>query len=507
MKKENVLPLESLIELAKEQAELIEKQNQQIKELQEKLDYLIRQKFASSSEKFPPNHPSLFDEEPQKNIQVEGDPETEHIEYDRKKGSKRPPPSDLPVTRVEHDISEEEKVCSCGCGMVRMKEVSSLQYDVTPARFSVIENIRFVYACSCKCGAKVKTTPVPPAVLPRHQVTPSLLAMIGIQKFEDGLPLTRQAKIFKKRFGVPFTDTTLSNWMIKASTLRLTPLIERLKSYMLQSDYIQADETTLQVLKEKDKRAQQKSYIWLRISQEGYPIVLMHYSANRAGATAESLFKGFSGYLQTDGYPGYNTVANRDGVTQLGCWAHTRRKFADIVKSGVSEEESKTYAKKAVALIAKLYKIEKKIKEMPPDEKQRIREEESRPIVEEIRVWLDANFFTAQQLGGAIARAFVYLNNQFAKLSVYLEDGRLSIDNNNAERHVRPVAMGRKNWLFATSTKGATALANWYSVIETAKANGLEPYQYLTYLFTQLPFYERDGKNIDDLLPWNVTLE
>ena len=149
----------------------------------------------------------------------------------------------------------------------------------------------------------------------------------------------------------------------------------------------------------------------------------------------------------------------------------------------------------------------KKIKEMPPDEKQRIREEESRPIVEETRVWLDANFFTAQQLGGAIARAFVYLNNQFAKLSVYLEDGRLSIDNNNAERHVRPVAMGRKNWLFATSTKGATALANWYSVIETAKANGLEPYQYLTYLFTQLPFYERDGKNIDDLLPWNVTLE
>ena len=501
------MQLEAQSKVIKDQAELIAEQAQQIKELQEKLDYLIRQKFASSSEKFPHNQPSLFEEEPKENIAVEEDPETEHIEYDRKKGSKRFPPSDLPVTRVEHDISEEEKVCSCGCGMVRIKEFSSFQYDVIPARFSVIENIRFVYACACKCGAKVKTTPPPPAVLPRHQVTPSLLAMIGIQKFEDGLPLTRQAKIFKKRFRVPFTDSTLSKWMIKASTLRLAPLIERLKSYMLQSDYIQADETTLQVLKEKDKKAQQKSYIWLRIAKDEYPIVLMHYSSNRTGATAESLFKGFSGYLQTDGYAGYNIVANRDGVTQLGCWAHTRRKFADIVKSGVSDKESKAYASQAVALIAKLYKIEKEIKDKPPDEKHRIREEKSRSIVEEIRVWLDANFFIAQQLGGAIARAFVYLNNQFAKLSVYLEDGRLEIDNNSAERHVRPIAMGRKNWLFATSIEGATALANWYSVIETAKANDLEPYQYLTYLFTQLPIYEKEGKDIDDLLPWNVTLE
>lgn len=507
MKKEDVLSLESLLKMNEDQAELIEKQNRQIKELQEKLDYLIRQTFAASSEKFPHNQPSLFEEEHKEDMPVEGDPETEHIEHDRKKGSKRPPPSDLPVTRVEHDISEKEKVCSCGCEMVRMKELSSLQYDVTPARFSVIENIRFVYACACKCGAKVKTTPPPPAVLPRHQVTPSLLAMIGVQKFEDGLPLTRQAKIFKKRFGVPFIDSTLSRWMINASILRLFPLIERLKHYMLQSDYIQADETTLQVLKEKGKSAQQKSYIWLRISQDGYPVVLMHYSANRAGTTAESLFKGFNGYLQTDGYPGYNTVANRDGVTQLGCWAHTRRKFADILKSGVSDKESKAYASQAVALIAKLYKIEKKIKAMPPDEKRRIREKESGPVVEKIRAWLDGNFFAAEQLGGAIARAFVYLNNQFAKLSVYLEDGRLAIDNNNAERHVRPIAMGRKNWLFATSVSGATALANWYSVIETAKANDLEPYQYLTYLFTQLPLYEREGKDIEDLLPWNVTLE
>ena len=330
--------------------------------------------------------------------------------------------------------------------------------------------------------------------------------MVGVQKFEDALPLTRQAKIFKQRFGVPFTDTTLSNWMIKASELRLTPLIKRLESYLMSCNYIQADETTLQVLKESNKKAQSKSYLWLRISQDGNPVVLMNYSANRAGSTAESLFNGFKGYLQTDGYPGYNSVAAKEGVTQLGCWAHVRRKFADIVKSGVSDTQSKIYANEAIALIAQLYRIEKEIKDLPPDEKLKIRDEKSRLIVEKIKEWLDENFLRVQALSGAITKAFVYLNNQLVKLSVFLESGYLSIDNNSAERHVRPIALGRKNWLFATSTKGAVALANWYTVIETAKANGLEPYRYLTYLFTKLPLYERDNIDIEPLLPWNVDL-
>ena len=486
--------------------QLVKDQATEIQILKEKVDYLVRQRFTSSSERFPNNQPSLFEEEPIA-IDSEEDPEVDDLEgkRKRKKGGRRSP-KDIPVTKMEHDLNEADKVCECGECMVRFKAFSSFQYDVTPARFSAIENIRFSYVCSAKCGSGVKTVPLPPSVLPRTQVTPSLLAMIGVQKFEDALPLTRQAKIFKQRFGVPFSDTTLSNWMIRASELRLTPIVERLESYLMQCRYIQADETTLQVLKEANKKAQSKSYIWLRLSQDKKPIVLMNYSSNRAGSTAESLFKGFQGHLQTDGYRGYNSVANREGVTQLGCWAHARRKFADIVKSGVSDTESKSLASKAVLLIAKLYKIEKEIKEKPPNEKHRIRKETSEPIVNDIRVWLDTNFAASQRLSGAIAKAFVYLNNQFVKLSVFLEDGKLSIDNNNAERHVRPIALGRKNWLFATSTKGAVALANWYSIIETAKANGLEPYKYLTYLFTQLPLYERDNMDIEPLLPWNVDL-
>jgi len=403
--------------------------------------------------------------------------------------------------RVEHDISEADKVCSCGCQMHRMKELVSEQYDIVPARFQIIQNVRFVYAC--RCGVEPKSTPVPPMILPKSQVSPSFLATIAVQKFEDALPLYRQAKIFKKRFGVPFSDTTLSNWMIKGSEA-IEPIMDLLKLKLLDNAYIQADETTLQVLKEQNKKATQKSYIWVGIGMDRYPVVYMKYANSRNSSVPTALFTGFGGYLQTDGYAGYNQVVTQEGMTQLACWAHARRKFVDIIKSSVSDEKSKRYANEAVILIKKLYSIERDSKAEPPDIKYKIRQEKSYPIINTLRDWINTKFFKAQQLGGAIAKAFVYLNNQFDKLKVYLSDGRLFIDNNRAENHIRPIAIGRKNWLFATSVKGADAIANWYSIIETAKLNGLEPYYYLKYLFTLLPIYQRDARNIEELLPWNV---
>ena len=505
--KESAVTTEALLEIMNNQLKTIDKQGKQIADLQQRLDYMLRQKFASSSEKFPSNQPSLF-EEITSEIETIEEVDSENITYTRKKrGSRTSPPESLPHVRVEHDISEEDKVCSCGCGMKRIKEIVSHQYDIIPASFRVIDNVRFIYACLDKCGEAVKTSSLTPQVLPRHQVTPSFLATIAVQKFEDALPLERQVKIYKKRFGVNFTTTTFSNWMIKTSELRLKPLIDKLSTIQTQSGYIQADETTLQVLNEKEKAAKSKSYIWLKASQDKHPIVIMHYSANRSCATAEFLFDGFTGYMQTDGYPGYNSVANKEGITQLGCWAHARRKFTDIIKSGASDEVSKKYAQELVGMVAQLYKIEKEIKDDPPDTKKSKREKDSALIIETIKKWHESNFLKAQALGGTIARAFMYLNNQFPKLSIYLEDGRLSIDNNKAENHVRPISIGRKNWLFATSTKGATALCNWYSVIETAKANGLDPYAYLCHVLTLLPIYQHEGKDIEDLLPWNVRLK
>ena len=181
----------------------------------------------------------------------------------------------------------------------------------------------------------------------------------------------------------------------------------------------------------------------------------------------------------------------------MACWAHARRKFADIVKSGKSDKESKTYANEAIVSIRRLYNIEKESKDEPPEGKLRIRQEKSILVINTIREWLNTNFYKAQELGGAIAKAFVYLNNHFAKREGYTTDGRLLIDNNRAENHVRPIAVDRKNWLFATSVKGALAIANWYSIIETAKLNGLEPYFYLRHLLTQLPMYQRDKKDIE----------
>lgn len=505
--KESAVTTEALLEIMNNQLEIIDEKDKKIADLQQKLDYFLRQKFASSSEKFPSNQPSLFQDDTSL-LPIEEDVKVETITITRKKrGSRTTPPESLPHVRVEHDISEEDKVCSCGCGMKRIKEIVSHQYDIIPASFRVIDNVRFVYACLDKCGEAVKTSTLTPQVLPRHQVTSSFLATIAVQKFEDALPLERQVKIYKKRFGVNFTTTTFSNWMVKASQARLQPLIDKLHSIQMNSGYIQADETTLQVLNEKDKSAKSKSYIWLKASQDKHPIVIMYYSANRCATTAEFLFNGFRGYMQTDGYPGYNSVASKEGVTQLGCWAHARRKFTDIIKSGASDEISKKYAQELVEMVAGLYKIEKEIKDDPPDTKKLIREDKSALIIKRIKEWHESNFLKAQALGGAIARAFIYLNNQLPKLSIYLEDGKLSIDNNKAENHVRPIALGRKNWLFASSTKGATALCNWYSIIETAKANGLDPYAYLCHILTLLPIYQHEGKNIEDLLPWNVALK
>jgi transposase len=285
-------------------------------------------------------------------------------------------------------------------------------------------------------------------------------------------------------------------------------MISLLNEKLLQSDYIQADETTLQVLKEENRDAKQKSYIWVRGTTTNHKIVLMDYSATRSKANANSIFKGFrKGFLQTDGYAGYNDIANQPDIEQLGCWAHVRRKFTDTVKNSKVDDKSKILASNMILKIMKLYKIEKDIKGDPPDIKKKMREEKSKPIIDNIREYIDEYIDTAIALDGYIKKAFVYINNQFPKLIVYLKDGRLNIDNNVAENHVRPMAVGRKNWLFAKSADGAKALVAWYSIIETAKMNNLDPYKYLKYILTQIPIYIDKNKSLEDLLPWNVKLD
>ncbi len=479
----------------------IEQQNREIRLLKEKIDYLLRKRFSTSSERFDGHQGALFDDLPEAESPVEDDAESaSETPVARKAGGRRRPPEHLPRIRVVHDLDEADKQCACGVDLVPMGEEISEQYDVIPPVFRVLQQVRIKYCCP-GCGQGVKTAQAPAAPLPRHQISPGLLAYIGTAKFVDGLPLNRQAQIMGQRFGVPFNRTTLADWAIKGHEVLLKPVIALLRHQFLCSDYAQADETTLQVLDEPDRGAWQKSYLWLRASLTGPPIVLIDYRASRAGAVADELLMHFSGYLQTDGYAGYNGTAARKDVTQLGCWAHARRKF-DVAAKSASGPGARAQAQKALGFIRQLYAIERLIKNQSPEERKACRDQRSRPLLAQFRQWIDETLMLAETRDGLLKTAYTYLVNQWPKLLVYLEDGRLHIDNNHAERFNRPIAQGRKQWLFAQSEAGAHATAAWYSVIATAKANGWEPYHYLKELFTRLPQYLQEGKPLDDLMPW-----
>ena len=282
---------------------IIKQQEKEIWLLKEKIDYLLRKRFTASSERFDDRQGSLFEDLPipmDAVNEAEAEPKTESIPQARKKGGRRRPPAHLPRVRIEHERPEDQRHCACGADLVPIGEEISEQYDVIPPVFQVLQPVRIKYACPC-CDQGLKTAPVPLAPLPKHQVSPGMLAWIGAGKFVDGRPLYRQAAILEQRFGVPFNRTTLADWMIKAHEGRLKPLITALRPYFLSGDSIQADETTLKVLEEEGRQPGQKSSIWLRATASGVPVVLMDDYPSRGGAVADILLAGFKGYLQTDG--------------------------------------------------------------------------------------------------------------------------------------------------------------------------------------------------------------
>ncbi|CAK0743742.1 hypothetical protein CCP4SC76_1390011 [Gammaproteobacteria bacterium] len=469
--------------------------------LNEKIQYLLNQRFGSKSERFDPNQLSLFDELPLPEGFTPTKLSVAVAAHVRQPGGRRSLPAHLPRVEVVIDLSEDEKQCSCGLCKDRIDEERSERLGMQPAKFWVEVLIRPTYACS-RCHAAPVTAPLPPAALPRTQTSPSLLANIGTSKFVDGLPLHRQARILEQRFGIPFTTTTLADWMIKSATGVLKPLVQAMLPILHASDYWHMDETRVQVLHEEERTPHQLSWFWLRRTAWGIPVVLFDYSPSRSGKTAIQLLEGFSGYLQSDGLASYD-VASGPKVKQLGCWSHVRRKFKDAIK-GAGKDNPPPLAIEALEKIRQLYKIDNEVKDKTPEERYAHRQLYSKPLLDEIQLWLQTNMAAGLARGGALAKAFTYLHNQWPKLIRFLEDGRLKLDNNAAENCMRPIATGRKNWLFCNSEAGAHATAIWYSVVETAKANGWEPYHYLIEIFTQVPVYLQQGRPLDDLLPWNL---
>ena len=412
-------------------------------------------------------------------------------------------PAELPRVIIEHDLSEVEKTCPCGCQRREMGEARSEQLDIIPAKVQVLVHVRKKYACP-ECETGVITAPLPSQPIPKSNASPGLLAHIATAKFQEAQPLYRQEGSLK-RAGIALPRNTTASWMVKSGQL-VQPLINLLGERLLDYPILHCDETPLQVLNEPEKAPSSRSYMWVRVGgPPTQPIRLFHYADSRSGRVADELLSGYQGYLQTDDYAGYHAVVAENTIPHLGCWAHARRYFirAQKVQPQTKKGSKPSHADIAISMIGKLYQIEREIKALNPEEKQNIRQQKAIPQLNKIRQWLDKTLHRTLPKG-QLGKALGYLDKNWKKLTVYTEDGRLNIDNNPAENAIRPFVIDRKNWLFSASVKGAKASANLYSLIKTAKANGLEPYDYLKLVFTQLP-QAKSLEEIEALLPWNVS--
>jgi transposase len=403
--------------------------------------------------------------------------------YTRKaRATKTAIPDIVPRVDQYYDLKDSEKQCSCGCMLKEIGEELSEQLNIIPAIIQVIRHHRKKYCCQ-NCDGVFKTASMPAQPIPKSMAAPGLLAYVATAKYADHLPLYRQESIFS-RSGINLARNTLANWMIKVSEL-LVPLTNLMHEKLLEGPFIQMDETTVQVLKEKDRKPTTKSYMWVQ-TRDGPDdkIVLFHYDPSRSAGVAKDLLGGFKGKILTDGYEAYGAVAHHCELVHHGCWDHARRKFFESYKG--QKQNAPSVAAHGLNLIKKLYKIERVYKDSSAEERLNGRLENAKPVIEEMRTWLD-NVIDKVQPRSLTGQALYYLNSQWEKLVRFLEDGSVPISNALAENAIRPFAIGRKNWLFSDTPRGAHASATIYSIIETAKANGIEPYHYLTHILTEIP--------------------
>ena len=464
----------------------------EISQLRDTILLLQRKKFGPQSEKSK-HQLNLFNElEDIIDTDLKEDQNNEQeITYKRKRGKRKPLPDDLPRVDEIIDLPEEEKK-----GMKCIGEEISEKLEITPAKIFVRRIIRKKYAPIDNDSVKeIVTAVVPEELLPKSMASTSLIAYIITAKYCDALPLYRQEKIFA-RISAEITRQSMSRWLIKVSE-KLMPLYNLLQDKVLDSTYLQMDETRVQVLKENGKKATSKSFMWIRHLPGVNPIVLYDCSPTRSGQVPIELLYGFSGYLQVDGYDGYARACDEYKLKRVGCWDHARRKFVDAAKTS----NGKGIGKKGVYKIKAIYKIEKEIRHKSPEEKKQIRKQCALPLLNGFEDWIDElrSKITPKSTAG---KAINYAFNEWKYLVSYIEDGRINISNAWVENAIRPFCLGRKNWLFSSSVEGAQASAMYYSLVETAKLNGLDPFDYLNKMLDKLP----QAQSLDDfekLLPLN----
>jgi transposase len=415
----------------------------------------------------------------------------------KRRGKRKPLPAELPRVEIIHELPEHELTCACGCRKQVIGEETSEQLEIVPMQIRVLRHIRKTYACKA-CESAPVTADKPAQLIEKSLASPSVLAMLLTTKYVDGLPLHRFEKVLS-RHGIDLSRQTLARWVIQCGE-QLQPLLNLLRDRLLDGPVIHCDETRVQVLKEPDRDPGSQSWMWVQTGgPPDRPVILFDYSTSRAQEVPLRLLAGYRGYLMTDDYAGYNAVAAQDGIERLACWAHARRKFVEAQK--VQPKGKTGRADVALSLINKLYGIERDLKEAGTEQRHLSRQQHSLAVLAQLKTWLEKTQpqVTAQN---ALGKAVNYLASNWSRLERYVEAGHLPIDNNAAERAIRPFVIGRKNWLFSDTPKGATASAQLYSLVETAKANGQEPYAYLRHILERLP-QVNSVEDYEALLPWN----
>ena len=487
----------------------MEEQELQISNLTEMLVNSRKKIFGKSSEKskyFNDAQMSLFNEAETISEPSAPEPDKETLiaaHKRRKKRTKAEITENLKHIKQICDLDNKEcEICGGELTCIGEEFVRS-ELNIIPAQMYVVDIYRKVYKCT-HCSDDEQTNifkaAAPVSVMKGSMATPTTVAYIIQQKYQLGMPLTRQSK-YLKELGVEIGSNTLANWVIKSSRW-FDKLWQRMHALLLQENVIHADETPLRVLNRDGKPTDSQSRMWVFCSgkDSAHKMALYYHHATRSGQVVQDMIGGYSGYLQTDGYSAYNSAVN---AVRVGCWAHARRKFTDCIPKGVKTDD--TRASKALELIGKIFAADEGLVELPSEERQEQRQIILKPLLDEYWSFIESVYAAS---GSGLAKAVTYSINQKSYLNNVLLSGDLELTNNLAERAIKPFVIGRKNWLFSDTDKGADASARCYSIIESASRNDLNIFGYLSYLLTELPKLGENptDEQLDDLMPWSEAL-
>ena len=517
--KDTISELNKTVALLRDMIELLNRQlaesNQERDNLKQQVDYLTKKLFGRSSEKRKepiPGQMNLFNEAEDLQDEKAAAAEEEFIKgYKRKRKPKATQAEQfegLPVETVYLDLPDDQKNCP-NCG-TPLKEIGSefvrRKLKFIPAKVTVVEYYSKTYNCPV-CEENEEPHIFKGKDFHPHRLhgmgSASAIAWVMYQKYCNAVPLYRQEKDWEQ-YGVKIGRATLANWIIKNTAECFSPMYDYFRKKLLERRFLMADETPVQVLKEPNRRPESKSYMWIYRTGEdgGVPIIMYRYSETRAGENARRFLEDYDGYLMCDGYSGYNKIKT---AKRCSCWAHARRYLVEAVPQG-RENDITEPAVQGITYIDKLFRLEKQIRQrhQDPDAVKDARLKKELPVLDSFWSWLDAAMAVK---GSRLAKALIYIRNRREDLMRYLEDGRCSFSNNASERSVKPFVIGRKNWLFCDTPDGAVASEMVYTIIETAKASGVNIYHYLCYLLEQCPSNQSSEEELESLAPWNVNVQ